>query len=146
MPSKLSTSEQKTSKQKSQSSTPTKSSQPSRSPSLSTPNKTASTSLSTPRTLAKKTDSYKDLSTILGLDGKLLPEEKEHWKKFGLCLCHGVKDNCPPPGSDKSSTPKTDKLASTSHTPKPKGCAAQAKNASDKSDSKPAASTDASDF
>jgi len=92
------------------------------------------------------TNSYKDLSAVLGPDGKLLPEEKECQKKFGLCLHHGVKDDCPPPSSDKSSTPKTDKPASTSHMPKPKGQAAQAKNTSDKSDSEPAASADASDF
>jgi len=145
-PGKPSTSEQKTSDQKSQSSTPAKSGQSSRSPSSSTPSKTASTLSSMPRMLAKMTDSYKDLSAVLGPDGKLLPEEKEHWKKFGLCLRHGVKDDCPPPGSDKSSTSKTDKPASTSHMPKPKGQAAQAENTSDKSDSKPAASADASDF
>jgi len=145
-PRKPSTSEQKTSDQKPQSSTPTKSGQPSRSPSSSTPNKTASTLSSMLRTLAKTTDSYKDLSAVLGLDGKLLPEEKEHWRKFGLCLHHGVKDNCPPPGFDKSSTSKTDKPASTSHTPKPKGQVAQAENTSDKSDSELVASASASDF
>jgi len=145
-PRKPSTSKQKTSDQKSQPSTPAKSGQPSRSPSSSTPSKTASTLSSTPQTLAKTTDSYKDLSAVLGLDGKLLPEEKEHWKKFSLCLHHGVKDDCPPPSSDKSSTPKMDKPASTSHTPKPKGQAAQAENTSNKSDSEPAASANASDF
>jgi len=96
--------------------------------------------------LAKMTDSYKDLSAILGPDGKLLPEEKEHWKKFGLCLCHRVKDDCSPPSSDKSNTLKTNKPASTSHMPKPKGQVAQAKNTSNKSDSKLAASANALDF
>jgi len=146
MPGKPSTSKHKTSNQKSQSSTPAKSGQSSKPSSSSTPNKTASTSLSTPRTPAKTTDSYKDLSAVLGPDGKLLPEEKEHRKKLGLCLQHSVKDNCPPPGSDKSNTPKTNKSASTSNTPKPKGHTAQAEDASNKSDSKLAASTDASDF
>ena len=69
-PSKPSTSKQKTSDQKSQSSMPTKSGQSSRSPSLSTPNKTASTLSSMPQTPAKNTDSYKDLSAVLGPDGK----------------------------------------------------------------------------
>ena len=98
------------------------------------------------RTLAKTTDSYKDLSVVLRPDSKLLPEEKEHRKKLGLCLHHGVKDDCPPLGSDKSNTPKTDKPASTSHMPKPKGHAAQAENASDKSDSKLVVSANALDF
>ena len=97
-----------------------------------------------PWTPAKKTDSYKDLSAILRLDGKLLPEEKERHKKFGLCLCHGIKDDCPPPSFDKSSTLKTNKLASTFNMPKPKGCAAQAE--AKKSDSKQAASANALDF
>jgi len=85
---------------------------------------------------------------LLSLDlmVKLLLEEKECHKKFSLCLCHGIKDNCPPPSFDKSSTPKTNKPASTSNTPKPKGHAAQAKNASNKSDSKLVASANASDF
>jgi len=146
MPGKPSTSEQKTSNQKSQSSTPAKSGQPSRSPSSSTLNKTASTLLSMLQMLAKMTNSYKDLSAVLRPDGKLLPEEKECWKKFGLCLHHGVKDDCPPPSSDKSNTPKTNKLASTSHMPKPKGQVAQAENTSNKSDSKPVAFADALDF
>jgi len=97
-----------------------------------------------PRTPAKKTDSYKDLSAVLRPDGKLLPEEKEWCKKFGLCLRHGIKDDCPPPGFDKSNTPKTDKPASTFNTPKPKGHAVQAE--AKKSDSEQAASADASDF
>jgi len=118
--SKPSTSEQRSPDQKSYSGMPAKSGQSSRSPSSSTPNKTVSTVSSMPRTLAKKTDSYKDLSAVLGLDSKLLPEEKERHKKFSLCLCHGIKDDCPPPGFDKSSTPKTDKPASTFNTPKPK--------------------------
>jgi len=141
---KPSTSEQRSPDQKSYSGTPAKSGQSSRSPSSSTPNKTASTSSSTPRTPAKKTDSYKDLSAILGPDGKLLPEEKERRKKFGLCLRHGIKDDCPPPGFDKSSTPKINKPASTFNTPKPKGRAAQAE--AKKSDSEQAASADALDF
>jgi len=142
--SKPLTSKQRSPDQKSHSGTPAKSGQSSRFPSSSTPNKTVSTVPSTPWTLAKKTDSYKDLSTILGPDGKLLPEEKEQHKKFGLCLHHGIKDDCPPPGLDKSSTPKTNKPASTFNTPKPKGCAAQTE--AEKSDSKQAASADASDF
>jgi len=142
--SKPSTSEQRSPDQKSYSGTPAKSSQSSRSPSSSTPNKTLSTLSSTPWTPAKKTDSYKDLSAILRPDGKLLPEEKEPRKKFSLCLRHGIKDDCPPPGFDKSNTPKTNKPASTFNTPKPKGCAAQAE--AEKSDSKQAASANASDF
>jgi len=142
--SKPSTSEQRSPDQKSYSGMPAKSGQPSRFLSLSTPNKTASTLSSMPWTLAKKTDSYKDLSAVLGPDGKLLPEEKEQCKKFSLCLCHGIKDDCPPPSFDKSNTPKTDKPASTFNTPKPKGCAAQAE--AEKSDSKQAASADALDF
>jgi len=142
--SKPLTSKQRSPDQKSHSSTPAKSGQSSRSPSSSTPNKTTSTLSSMPWTPAKKTDSYKDLSTILGLDSKLLPEEKEQHKKFSLCLCHGIKDDCPPPGIDKSNTPKTDKPASTFNTPKPKGHAVQAK--AKKLDSKQAASTDALDF
>jgi len=142
--SKPLTSKQRSPDQKSYSSMPAKSGQSSRSPSLSTPNKTASTLSSMPQTPAKKTNSYKDLSAILGPDGKLLPEEKEWHKKFSLCLCHGIKDNCPPPGFNKSSTPKIDKLASTFNTPKPKGWAAQAK--AKKSDSEQAASADALDF
>jgi len=142
--SKPSTSEQRSPDQKSHSGMPAKSGQPSRFPSLSTPNKTTSTLSSTPRTPAKKTDSYKDLSTVLRPDGKLLPEEKERRKKIGLCLRHGIKDDCPPPGFDKSNTPKTNKPASTFNTPKPKGRAAQAE--AKKSDSEQAASTDASDF
>jgi len=145
-PGKPSTSEHKASDQKSQSSTPAKSGQSSKPSSSSTPNKTASTSSSTPRTPTKTNDSYKDLSAVLGPDGKLLPEEKERRKKLGLCLRHGVKDDCPPPGSDKSNTPKPNKSASTSNMPKPKGRTAQAEDASDKSDSEPAASADASDF
>jgi len=97
-------------------------------------------------TLVKTMDSYKDLSAVLRPDGKLLPEEKEQRKKLGLCLCHGVKDDCPPPGSDKTSTPKTAKPTSTPNMPKPKGRAAQAKNASEISESKLAASTNALDF
>jgi len=83
---------------------------------------------------------------VLRLDSKLLPEEKEHRKKLGLCLRHSVRGGCPPLGSDKSNTPKTDKLASTSNMPKPKGHTAQAENASDKSDSELVASTDTLDF
>jgi len=142
--SKPLTSEQRSPDQKSHSGMPAKSGQSSRFPSSSTPNKTASTALSMPQTPAKKTDSYKDLSTVLRLDGKLLPEEKERRKKFGLCLHHGIKDDCPPPGFDKSSTPKTDKPASTFNTPKPKVRTAQAE--AEKSDSEQAASADASDF
>jgi len=142
--SKPLTSKQRSPDQKSHSSTPTKSGQSSRSPSLSTPNKTPSTLSSTPWTPAKETNSYKDLSAVLGLDGKLLPEEKEQHKKFSLCLCHSIKDDCPPPGFDKLSTPKIDKLASTFNTPKPKGHAAQAE--AKKLDSKLVASADALDF
>ena len=133
----------RTSDQKSQSGTPAKSGQTSKSQSSSTPNKSTSNSSSTPRTPAKNNDTYKDLSAVLGPDGKLLPTEKEHRKKLGLCLRHGVKDDCPPPNFDKSNTPKIEKSAGTSHTLKPKGRAAQAETASEKSDSEPAASADA---
>jgi len=142
--SKPLTSEQRSPDQKSYSGMLAKSGQSSRSPSSSTPNKTTSTLSSMPQTPAKKTDSYKDLSAILGPDGKLLPEEKEWCKKFGLCLRHSIKDDCPPPGFNKSNTLKTDKPASTFNMPKPKGCVAQAK--AEKLDSKQAASTDALDF
>jgi len=75
--SKPSTSEQRSSDQKSHSSMPAKSGQASKSQLSSTPNKSTSTSLSTPQTLAKNNDTYKDLSVVLGPDGKLLPAEKE---------------------------------------------------------------------
>ena len=146
MPGKPSTSKQKTSDQKPQSSTPAQSGQSSRFPSLSTPNKTASTLSSMLQTPAKTTNSYKDLSAILGLDSKLLPEEKEWHKKFGLCLHHIIKDDCLSPGFDKSNTLKTNKPASTPNMPKPKGHVAQAENTSDKSGSKLGASADALDF
>jgi len=142
--SKPSTSKQRSSNQKSCSGMPTKSRQTSKSQSSSTPNKSTLNLSSTPQTLAKNNNTYKDLSTVLGPNGKLLLAEKEHHKKFGLCLCHGVKGDCPPPNFDISSTPKINKLASTFNTPKPKGHAAQAK--AKKLDSEQAASADALDF
>jgi len=141
--SKPLTSKQRLSDQKSHSGMPVKSGQALKSQLSSTPNKSTSTSLSMPRTPAKSNDTYKDLSAVLGPDGKLLPAEKEQHKRLSLCLHHGVKDDCPPPNFDKSNTPKIDKPAST-NMPKPKGCVAQAE--AEKLDSEQAASADASDF
>jgi len=91
----------------------------------------------------------KDLTTILGPDGKLKPEEKARRKKLGLCSYRGSNHeqcNLKPSGSsskdsDKPSTPSksTSNAASSS---KPKGRVAQVVDSGDASDTGDAAATD----
>ena len=107
------------------------SSQP-RASTSSSQSKSKSTS-STPTTL-KSTSGAKDLSKILGPDGKLLPEEKARCERLGLCSYCG-KDHPPPcnlrpkskeaSSSDKLSSSSSNKSSSNSSGSKPKGRVAQ---------------------
>jgi hypothetical protein len=119
--SKASTSNAQRSKSKSTSNTQSRSSAPAQ-----------SSSSSSSRTALTPTANTKDLSKILGPDGKLLPEEKAHHEKLGLCTYCAEKhttENCPskPASSmlkessaNKSASPSksTSNLSSSS---KPKG-------------------------
>jgi hypothetical protein len=123
--SKASTSNAQQSKSKSTSNTQSRSSAPAQS--------SSSSSSHTAPTPAANT---KDLSKILGPDGKLLPEEKARREKLGLCTYCAEKhatENCP--SKPASSTPKessANKSASpskstsnSSSSSKPKGRVAQ---------------------
>ena len=93
---------------------------------------TTSTSTPTPRT-ASTSAKPKDLSKILGSDGKLLPEEKARREKLGLCFYCVEKhptNQCPKKASKKegntsqpAASPKP--ASNTSGNSKPKGRVAQ---------------------
>jgi hypothetical protein len=110
---------------------------------------TSSRSTSTP-----SKDKSKDLSNILGPDGKLLPEERARRERLGLCFYCAEKhatDQCP----KKASKPKDNKTpsgassspakpaANASSSSKPKGRTAQAAVADE---SKTEDSADTTDF
>jgi hypothetical protein len=123
--SKASTSNTQQSKLKLTSNTQSRSSAPAQSSS-------SSSSCTTPTPAANT----KDLSKILGPDGKLLPEEKAHCEKLGLCTYCAEKhamENCPskPASSmpkessaNKSASPSKS-TSSLSNSSKPKGQVAQ---------------------
>ena len=102
-------------------------------PHASTSSSQSKSSSSTPTT-SKSTSGAKDLSKILGPDGKLLPKEKAHCERLGLCSYCG-KDHPPPCNlrpkpkealsSDKSSSSSSNKSNSNLSGSKPKGCVAQ---------------------
>lgn len=122
-----SASNQSTSKSASHSATSTSSSSQNRSSSTST-----STTNNRSNTASTR-DKSKDLSKVLGPDGKLLPEEKARREKLGLCFYCAEKhatDQCPKKAAKKdtttsqpSTTPKT--TTSTTSSSKPKGRIAQ---------------------
>ena len=102
-------------------------------PCASTSSSQSKSSSSTPTTL-KSTSGAKDLSKILGPDGKLLPEEKARRERLGLCsYCskdHPAPCNLRPKpkeasSSDESSSSSSNKLNSNSSGSKPKGRVAQ---------------------
>ena len=102
-------------------------------PHASTSTSQSKSSSSTPTT-SKSTSGAKDLSKILSPDGKLLPEEKAHCERLGLCSYCG-KDHPAPCNlrpkpkealsSDKSSSSSSNKSNSNSSGSKPKGRVAQ---------------------
>jgi len=109
-------------------------------PSSSTPNPSTSTSTSKSSNNSRSTpsSSTKDLTKILGPDGKLLPAERAHREKLGLCTycgeSHGtvclIKPAKPKPSDDKSSSnsnssSSTKSTNNTSNGSKPKGRVAQ---------------------
>jgi hypothetical protein len=107
------------------------SSTPSRSSTSHSTSTSASTSLSRVTTTSASKPA-KDLTKILGADGKLLPEEKARHKKLGLCTYCAEKhvtDNClSRPASSKLKEGSSDKSATSAKTissSKPKGQVAQ---------------------
>src|SRR5258708_8440340 len=109
-----------------------KSSSNSSSNSQSSAPSTSKSSSSTSASLQTKT---KDLSNILGPDGKLMPEEKAHHEKQGLCLYCGEKhatNDCPKKSTSSKmneistnakslSSSSSKSTSSTSSSSKPKG-------------------------
>jgi len=133
----------RTSEQKSQPNTPNSQQPKSKSTSQSQSRSSASaqsTSSSNSRSTQTPTAKTKDLSKILGPDGKLLPEEKARREKLGLCTYCAEKhatDICPSKpasstpkegtSSDKPSTPSKS-TSNSSNGSKPKGRVVQVTN------------------
>ena len=98
----------------------------------------------------------KDLTSILGSDGKLLPEEKACCKQLGLCsYCGGNHEQCNlKPSGSSSNTNNSSNTSSNTSTPskttsntasssKPKGCITQiVDSAADTSDTGDSAAMD----
>ena len=110
--------------------TPSKSPSNSQSRTPSTPSKSSSYARATTTSAAKA----KDLTNILGPDGKLLPEEKARRERLGLCTYCGedhrgekcpTKPSGPPPKQGSSSSTPSKTTSSSSNGSKPKGRVAQ---------------------